>query len=265
MVKTDRIASLGKADLHIHTNFSDAKPSVEEVLDYVQNETELDVIAICDHNTIEGARLAQEIVKTKKYRFEVIVGEEVSTLYGHILGLFLTQAVPSGLSTRETLERIKAQNGVTIAPHPFYHTRMKDKNVIMDGIGIVTLIRDIPLIDGIEVINGNPILKKENLRARFLNDTLLVKAEVGSSDAHIVDAIGMAYSLFEGKTAEELRNALEFGQTRAIMNRWGFMALMRYLFFFLPRGFRIFLYTLIHGRNKKRPQLINIKGPKKRV
>ena len=80
---------LGKADLHIHTNYSDGKPSVEEILEYVQNKTDLDVIAITDHDTIEGAVLAKKIASEKKYRFEVIIGEEVSAQEGHIVGLFL--------------------------------------------------------------------------------------------------------------------------------------------------------------------------------
>ncbi len=250
---------LGHADIHIHSNYSDGQPSVGQILDYVQKETDLNVIAICDHNTIEGAKEAEKLIKQKKYRFEAVIGQEISTRQGHILGLFLKEKIRSDLSTRETLKEIKKQGGIAIAPHPFYHTRMKDKNIIMDGVGFVTLIRDIGLIAGIEVINGTPTLKKENLRARFLNDALLFKAEVGGSDAHILKAIGMAYTLFEGKTADDLRNALEFGQTRAMMNRWGFMALMRYLFFFLPRGLRIMVYTLLHGRRKKRPQISGVK------
>ena len=83
---------LGKADLHIHSNCSDGKPSIEEILEYVEHKTDLDVIAITDHDTIDGALLAQELMKRKKYRFEVIIGEEISTKRGHIIGLFLKKA-----------------------------------------------------------------------------------------------------------------------------------------------------------------------------
>jgi hypothetical protein len=92
-----------------------------------------------------------------------------------------------------------------------------------------------------------------------LNDSLLFKAEVGSSDAHILDAIGMGYTLFEGKTAADLKTALENGQTRAMSQRWKLTSLLRYGFFFLPQGLRIFFYTLVRGRRQKRPQITGVK------
>lgn len=252
--------NLGKADIHIHSNFSDAKNSIEEILEYVENKTDLDVVAICDHDTIEGAVEAQLIAKRRGFRFEVVVGEEITTRQGHIVGLFLSKEIPHGLSTKDTLEQIKNQGGISVSPHPFYHTRMRSKNSpIMDGVGFVTLIRDKNNLDAIEIINATPTLAKENLRARFLNDTILFKSEVGSSDAHILDAIGMGYTLFEGRTANDLKRALENGQTRAMSQKWGFWGLIHYAFFFLPQGLRIFFYTLVRGRRKKRPQITGIK------
>lgn len=257
--KIDEIIDhLGQADLHIHSNFSDAKPSIEEILEYVEKKTDLNVIAITDHDTIEGALKAQKIVKEKDYRFEVIVGEEISTLEGHVLGLFLKKVIKSGLSVEETLRLIKEQNGVTIAPHPFYHTRMNNgKTILMDGIGLITLLKEKDKFDGIEVLNATPVLRKDNVRAGFINNALLVISETGSSDAHILDAIGKGYTLFEGRTTQDLREALKNGQTRAGSRDWNFMALFRYLFFFIPSGFRIALFSIVHGRRKKRPQIIN--------
>lgn len=253
--------NLGKADIHIHSNYSDAKNSIEIILEYVENKTDLDVIAICDHDTIDGAVEAQLIAKRRGFRFEVIVGEEISTRQGHIVGLFLKEAIPHGLSAPETLKLIKNQNGVTVAPHPFFHTRLRSRNrPIMDGVGFITLIRDKADIDAIEIINAslNITPTKENLRARFLNDTLLFKAEVGASDAHILDAIGKGYTIFEGKTAADLKVALENGQTRAMSQKWTLMSLIRYGFFFLPIGLRVFFYTLVRGRRKKRLKLIGV-------
>ena len=84
-----------KADLHIHTTYSDdATASVEDVLEYVANRTDLRVIAITDHDEIEGALKAQRLAKD--YGIEVIVGEEVSTNEGHLLALFIEHFLAPG-------------------------------------------------------------------------------------------------------------------------------------------------------------------------
>ena len=65
---------LGKADLHIHSHYSDAEMSVKEILDYIQEKTDLDVIAICDHDTMKGAYEAVTLMENGSYRFELILG-----------------------------------------------------------------------------------------------------------------------------------------------------------------------------------------------
>ena len=74
----------------------------------------LDCIAVTDHNTIRGALLARELAD-----FKVIVGEEVKSSQGDIIGLFLSEEVPKGLSPLETVRRIKGQGGLVLVPHPF--------------------------------------------------------------------------------------------------------------------------------------------------
>lgn len=249
---------LGKADLHIHSNYSDAKPTIEEILDYVDKKTELDLIAITDHDTIDGAVEAQRIAKIKKYHFDIIVGEEVSTKEGHIIGLFLKKAVPSGLSAHDTVKNIKAQNGIVFAPHALRHIRFNTGKVNVDGVGFTVLLKEKKYIDAIETINATPTLYEDNLKAMFFNDVFLFKAEVGGSDAHILDAIGMGYTVFEGKTAGELKEAILHAQTRSLNKRWKLISLFKYLFFFFPKGLRLFLNTLVHGRRPKRMQIINI-------
>ncbi len=249
--KIEEFKHLGKADLHIHSNYSDAKPSIQEILDYVEEKTDLDVIAITDHDTIEGALEAVNLMKKKKYRFELIIGEEMTSNQGHILGLFLKEKIPAGLTAKETLKRIHKQGGFSIAAHPFQSTRMQDpKMPTLQGIGIITLIKEKKGIDGVEIVNASPNLKSENIEANVINKALLFKTETGSSDAHIVDAIGIGYTLFEGKTVEELRYALEHCQTQAMYGRWTLRALIRLAFFFIPTGFRILIYTILHGRVK---------------
>jgi len=97
-----------KADLHIHSDHSDGLMTIPAILEYVQHKTDLSVIAITDHNTIEGARFAQSL--SEMYDVEVVIGEEVSSKEGHILGLFLSEDVRSGLSAADTIREIEDQN-----------------------------------------------------------------------------------------------------------------------------------------------------------
>lgn len=258
--KIEEIKNLGKADLHIHSCHSDGRPAIEEILEYVQNKTDLDIIAITDHDTIEGAEMAQAIAKEKKYRFQIITGEEVTSEEGHIVGLFLKERIKPGLEAHTVIKKIHEQGGIAIAAHPFMHTRWRDPDLIlMDGVGLVTLIKEKDNFDAVEVVNGTPTLAEENVRAAFVNRTMLFRAETGSSDAHIVEAIGKAYTIFEGNTIDDLRRALKHNQTQAVYDRWTFSALFKYLFFFIPIGLRLAFYTLTHGgRTAQRPQIIGL-------
>ncbi len=254
--KIRRAANLSKADLHIHSDYSDGKPAIEEVLDYVDRETDLDIVAITDHDTIEGALLAQKIAKEKKLGFEIVVGEEVSTKQGHILALYLDSPVKPGMSVKETLDQIHKQDGIAIAPHPFGYTRLQNPNMaVMNGIGLKSLVETKKDLDAIEVVNGTPTLTDENIKAKLVNSTILFCGETGSSDAHILDAIGKGYTLFEGKSSADLKKALLSHQTRAMSSRWTIMALLKYLYFFIPIGLRLAFYTLFRGRAKKEPIL----------
>lgn len=247
-----KISKLGKADCHIHSNFSDASSTIEDILNYTQNSTDLDVIAITDHDTIAGALEAQRLMKERHFRFELIIGEEVTSEEGHIVALFLREEIPAGLSAKETLKRIRAQGGIAIAAHPFYHSNMHhSKYATMDGVGATTLLKNNRLIDGVEIVNATPTLSDENLGASILNKTILFNAEVGSSDAHIPAAIGMGYTLFEGHTAYDFRRSILDHQTRALYRRWSYLGLLKYAYFYVPRGLRLLVHTLTHGRKHR--------------
>src|SRR4030042_2383291 len=134
--KIEDLQHLGKADYHIHTRYSDGKPTPQEVLDYVENHTDLAVIAITDHDTLEGALGAQKLMKGKNYRFELIIGEEMTSKDGHIIGLFLKERVEPGLSAEETVAAIKKQGGIVIAAHPFERTDWNNQTrPMMNGVG----------------------------------------------------------------------------------------------------------------------------------
>ena len=102
---TDR---LGRADHHIHTQASDGIDSIATILDHVERSTDLDVIAITDHERIDAAVAARTMARELGHRAEIIVGEEVSTLGGHLLGLFLTERVRPLRSLRTAHAKIMA-------------------------------------------------------------------------------------------------------------------------------------------------------------
>jgi len=241
--KIEKMAGLGKADLHVHLIDSDP----QDLLDYVQEKTDLDIIAITDHDSIESALKVKREWQGMGYRFEVIIGEEIAAKEGHVLGIFLKETVPSGLTVHETIQKIHEQGGLAIAAHPFQAMPLRRPDVVlMDGIGLRCLLREGKNFDAVEVVNATPTLSDENLRASLLNKTILLKAEVGSSDAHIPEVIGKGYTVFKGKTSQDLRRAIELGQTQAIRDHWNLTTLIKYTFFFLPEGLRIAAYNLRH-------------------
>jgi predicted metal-dependent phosphoesterase TrpH len=255
---------LSKADLHIHSNFSDGQPSIEQILDYVENETDLSVIAICDHDTVDGALYAKELMKKKKYRFDLIVGEEVSSNEGHILGLFIHETIKPEQPAHEVIKQIHEQGGIAIAAHPFYKTRFNSNKVYAaKSVGATVLMEEKNNLDAIETINGVPTYGEVNLRAQYINRLLLFKPETGGSDAHILEAIGKGYTLFEGKTANELRNDIVDMQTQAMNDKWEISSILRYAHFMWPRGLRLLTRTIILGPKKKEVDLISFPSKKK--
>ena len=183
------MAPLGRADLHMHTTASDGWPTPHELVDHVAHRASLNVIAVTDHDTIEGALLAREHA-AKRARFQVIVGEEVSSRDGHIVALFLERRVRPGLSAAATVDAIHDQGGLAIAVHPFWRTHKHARTKPVHGVGWLAAELD---FDAIEVENATPGFYVVNQLAHRLN-LGLGAAELGSSDAHILDAVGRAFT-----------------------------------------------------------------------
>ncbi len=240
--KIEKMAGLGKADLHVHL----VNNTPEQFLDYIENKTDLDVVAVTGHDNILDALSVQKIAQQNQSKVDIIVGEEITTKEGHILGLFLKKLIIPDMSVKETIDAIHEQGGIAIAAHPFQAMPFRRPGVVlMDGIGLKSLMKNGKYLDGIEVVNATPTLKDENLMAGLINRTYLLKAETGSSDAHILEAIGRGYTVFKGKNAQELRKAIELRQTQAIYGGWSFYILLKYFFFFVPEAWRIAMYNLI--------------------
>ncbi len=250
------LPEISKADLHIHA-LNDGKATPEEIVDWVHEKTDLSVIAVTDHDDVTSAYEAQDIAKKKGYKFEVIIGEEVTAKEGHISALFIKERIKPGMSAKQTIAEIHRQGGVAVAAHPLFQTRLRNpKHGPMDGVGLVTLVKE--NFDAVEIVNATPTFTDENLKAKYINRALLFHAETGSSDAHIKEAIGMGYTLFDGKTAEDLKKALIKGQTQAYLKKWHTMGVLRYLYFYIPTAFRNAFWGLRHGFSAKEPNIIKV-------
>ncbi len=218
------MARLGRADLHIHTSFSDGWPSPHAVVDHVTALGGLDIVAITDHDTIEGALRAADYAGSLRGAPQLVVGEEISSRHGHILGLYLEKRVRPGMSAAATINAIREQGGIAIAAHPFWRTDRRARGRSVHGVGWWAADLD---FDAIEVENSTPGFYLFNQMARRLCEAVR-SAEVGNSDAHILDAIGRAYTSFPGRTSAALRKAIDKGRTRAHRERYGPMGLVRY-------------------------------------
>lgn len=206
MRETVEAPGAGKADLHVHTSFSDGMAEAQELLDYVEAATDLDVLAITDHDDIRGAWLARETWAKGNYRFDFVTGVEVTAIEGHVLALFVEEPVPNLCPLPQVLEAVHRQGGVCIVPHPMnWLTRSVDRQTLRRVAASPT---DGVYLDGIETANQSPGSRTGLQRALALNRSELGLAEVGGSDAHFLGVIGSAYTSFPGRTAAELKQAI---------------------------------------------------------
>jgi len=209
---------LGKADLHIHSIASDGTASAAQILDYAESQTDLDLIAIADHERIEAAVECQRLARERGSRVEVIVAEEVTTRSGHLLGVFLQARLRRNQRLETTVAEIHEQGGLAIVPHPFSaFTLGMRKNAIMR----VHLSSD-PLVYWDALEGFNPSTAGRYGRAA----TARIAAElglplVGNSDAHTIDTIGDGHTLFPGTTADDYRRAILAGTTSGSCITWG--------------------------------------------
>src|SRR2546423_169778 len=213
------VRSRGRADLHIHTTFSDGWPGPVEVVRRGRR-LGLDVIAVTDHDTIEGALWAADYAGRAGAGPEVIVGEEVTTRLGHVVGLFLEKRVRPGQSPAATIAAIHEQGGIAFAAHPFWRTQSQARGRGVHGVG--WLAADLHL-DAIEVEDSTPGFYLFNQMAVRLNQDVGL-APLGNSDAHILDAIGRPYTSFPAQTPSAPRQALEERRTPAHRPRYPALA-----------------------------------------
>ncbi|GAW93992.1 PHP domain-containing protein [Calderihabitans maritimus] len=164
-------------DFHIHTEYSaDCNLKLERLVERCR-KVGLNCVAITDHNETQGA------LQLKKYApFKVIVGEEIRTSEGELIGLFLEEKIPPGLSPEETVERIREQDGLVVVPHPFDRFRSS-------AIRTSALHRIIDKVDIIETFNSRNNYRHDNRKAEQLAKQHCIP-EIAGSDAHFSMEIG---------------------------------------------------------------------------
>ncbi len=193
-----------RADFHIHTQVSPDSSMSPQALVAACQRAGLDAIAVTDHHTIRGALAVRDVAP-----FMVVIGAEFRTADGEVIGLFLEEDIPRGLSAVETIGRIKDQGGVVQIPHPF--DRFRRKHITED-----TLLQVLPDVDVIEAFNARTTLKSDTMRGvEFIQHHAAAHPVLptGVTDAHTPFEIGHAYvemPSFDGSTG--FLQALQHGR-----------------------------------------------------
>ncbi|HET7140883.1 MAG TPA: PHP domain-containing protein [Candidatus Limnocylindria bacterium] len=197
--------ALAFADFHIHTRFSRDSILGEERFIRLALQRGLTHVAITNHNNVEGAVAVRDKVRDLGLESEltVILGEEVSTADGEVVGVFLERTIPRGLSADETADAIHEQGGLVSIPHPYDPFRASH-------------IREEPLlalleagkVDMIEVFNSRVTFQRHNLDAAELAARYGVPG-IAASDSHSSFEIAMSFNALPAfSSADELRAVL---------------------------------------------------------
>ncbi len=170
---------MARVDLHLHTEYS--PDSVSRLADVARRARQVGLthLAVTDHNTIEGALRMQEVSD-----LPVIVGEEIMTASGELIGLFLSEPVPPRMSAAATAHGIHQQGGLVYLPHPTDPLR---RAMRPEALGEIQ-----DEVDIVEVFNGRCILPSFNENAVVLADKLRA-VRAAASDAHTLGEIGRCY------------------------------------------------------------------------
>ncbi|MFA5932822.1 MAG: PHP domain-containing protein [Microgenomates group bacterium] len=197
--------NLSLADLHIHTTSSDGLAPPEYMVD-LAHTIGLSAIAITDHEVIHGALQAKDYCLKHNIPLEVIIGSEISTKNGHLIGLYLQEEIHSGESVEWTIEQIHKQNGLVIAPHPLYaFTRSLMKNKVLS---IINNQDSGIYFDGFEIFNGGVFdirrsNANHNARDLYLDYQNQLGAAIGGTDSHYT-TVGRVVTGYERNLRQDI-------------------------------------------------------------
>lgn len=227
------------ADLHMHTTSSDGVMSPYAVINEIVFGNLIakksgvgicfTVIAITDHDSIEGALIAQDYYNNihNDGELEIIVGAEVSSASGHIIALNINENIKMGMSASDTIDAIHSQGGLAVAAHPYsYLPFLKD----FKGVGKL-IYHDVigRKFDAVEIRNSNPTEIINNHITQLVNNRNFKTSVVGGSDSHFQSAIGKAFTVFPGKSKKDLLDAIKSNNTFASGYVYGPWSVFKYV------------------------------------
>jgi hypothetical protein len=225
-MKTIQKENYSKSDTHIHTSYSDGLNTPEEMV-CAAALRDLNVIAITDHNRIKGAYIAKEYAeKNRHLNVDVIIGEEISTKNGHLIGLFIKNKIIPGKTAHETIDEIHKQGGIAVCPHPYYPISYREK-----GSKPLRYLLSTLDFDAVEVINNSSIFAFfYNALSSLANASAGLPA-LGVSDAHSEEFVGKGFTRFAGVSAEDLRNTIAANNITAHFKTYSFKDTNKQLYY----------------------------------
>jgi predicted metal-dependent phosphoesterase TrpH len=243
-----------RVELHTHTNFSHDSLLNKWFYLLMLKLRKINVIGITDHNEIMGAIKFKNFLE--KFNIRVIVGEEIFSDKGEIIGLFLKEKIKLGLSPRETMLAIKEQGGIVYIPHPYDKKRYK--TVLVEE----EIKNNVDLIDIIEMHNGRNVEEYYSQNQLEIAEKYEKVKSVGS-DAHTFIELGRNYNIME-----DFNNELEFLENLQAgkYNKRSCIQLSHQITKFarviklLRKGQINEIYRIIHKKYNRRKQQIGPEG-----
>jgi hypothetical protein len=199
-----------RLDMHMHTEYSrDSRVLLAEFAELAR-KAQLGAVCITDHDTIEGALRLREM----NTGLQVIVGEEITTADGEVVGLYLERRISPGHSAEKTIAMIHEQGGLAYVPHPFSRNRRRHlRRSVLERLA--------PTIDIVEVFNAREVASSSNVQAFEFARAHDLPGGVGS-DAHRRVEIGRAYvDIATFATPQELLIALREGKVTGTLSGIG--------------------------------------------
>jgi predicted metal-dependent phosphoesterase TrpH len=201
--------ALAFADFHVHTRASRDSLLAEERFVRLAVARGLTHVAVTNHNNVEGAVAVREAAARLGLdeRLRVILGEEVSTADGEVVGLFLQRTIPRGLSAEETADAIHEQGGLVSIPHPydpFRRSHIREEPLVA--------LLEAGKVDAIEVFNSRVTFQRHNISAADLAARYRVPG-IAASDTHSATEVAMSFNVLPAfETAEQLKAALPLNE-----------------------------------------------------
>ncbi len=174
-----------RAELHVHSTYSDGLDSVEKIVLRAE-EIGLSLISITDHDTVQGSLAAIDFARDENLNVTVIPGVEITTSDGHLLAFYVEKDIDSGMSLEETASEVRRMGGICAISHPFQVERK--------GVFRPDLFRH---VDAVEVFNAKYVTGLFNWLARKYA-LKYGKAGIAGSDAHSALEVGYGVTRFEG-------------------------------------------------------------------